>query len=52
MAPFGCFAGTSSSFRPSYGPEDEQTQQQQSQHAERGPTNEPAFTSKHTQVGN
>lgn len=44
------FSGTSSSYRPGYGSEDEQTQQQQGEHAERSPANESTLPSKHTQV--
>ena len=51
MASSDCSTGTTSSFRPSHGPEDEQAQQQPSEHVERSPTHEPAFTSTHTQVG-
>lgn len=45
-----CLTGPSSSLGPGDGSEDEQAQQQQSQHVERGPADEPALPSMHTQV--
>lgn len=42
--------GASPSFKPGYGSEDEQDQQQQSQYAEGSPTDEPASPPKYTQV--